>query len=182
VYDEPSDSYPYYVVFRYEGTDAGKAVYRVVGYDTEMLIVSPAEGGTVEEGDYTTVLTAPPSGMIKIIGLDAGIYPLHEIYAPPGFNALQEPVPITITHDSVLRSGMLMAEGEPDAGNLGAYSFAVNGERAMDNMVLVENNSGGMLPEAGGIGRAPYIMLGLLLLTTTTLALLIKKSAATGDA
>ena len=83
-------------------------------------------------------MKTPPSGKIIIEGLDAGTYSLTETKAPDGFNKLDNPFTIVITHTD----------------SAGAYSMTVDGVSA--TVVNVENFGGPILPSTGGVGTTLF--------------------------
>jgi len=83
-------------------------------------------------------MKTPPSGSIVIEGLDAGTYSLEETKAPDGYNKLDKPFTIVITH----------------INSAGDYSMTVGGMPA--TVVNVENIGGAILPSTGGVGTTLF--------------------------
>ena len=92
----------------------------------------------------TTLLT-PESGRLSISGLDAGVYYLVETVAPAGFNILQYPVRVVISHPNGDGESVVTADGNP----------------TIHRVVNVQNNAGTTLPGTGGIGSAIFTITGL---------------------
>jgi len=95
----------------------------------------------------TTLLT-PESGRLLISGLDVGVYYLIETKAPDGFNILEHPVQIEITHPN--------GDGES--------VVTADGNAILHRRVNVLNNAGTNLPGTGGIGRTIFNITGLTMM------------------
>ncbi len=112
--------------------------------------------GTVAE------ITTNENGKFELVGLDEGIYTLKETAAPAGYNMLTEDVTITI-------------DSEYDEENLTA-TYTING--AAPATIEVENNTGSLLPETGGIGTTIFYVVGGLLMVCALVVLVSKKRMA----
>ncbi|MDR0468798.1 MAG: isopeptide-forming domain-containing fimbrial protein [Peptococcaceae bacterium] len=141
-----------------EGGD-GSTVYRVATQEEINDIDTPIFG-TKENPLVTTA-----SGSIILIGLDAGTYYLEETEAPDGYNKLDADITVEI-----IRDGLDVAEGE----NHGYYIEA-NG--LITDRVEVENNSGGLFPSTGGVGRTIFVAIGLILMAGALGVLVLRKRA-----
>ena len=115
---------------------------------TEAATSLPGVNGKVIK--VATGLTTDGSGMIVLSGYAYGTYYLAETQAPAGYNKLGNPVELTIN----------------------AYSHLT------ENTVEIENKSGTVLPETGGMGTAPFLLTGSLLAAISILLLLEKKRRA----
>ena len=134
----------------------GKAVtiptYRVA-VDGDASVIKVIETST-EDG---------ANGKFEIIGLDEGTYYLHETEAPEGYNKLaaDREVVIASTHNDADRTASYTIDGK-DPATIG-----------------VENNSGTLLPETGGIGTTIFYVVGGLLMAAAFILLVSKKRMAT---
>ena len=98
-------------------------------------------------GEKVNVVTSSADGKVYIYGLKYGTYYLVETKAPAGYNLLAEPVELIIDEDSHLET----------------------------SMVTVENVSGTVLPETGGVGTQVFLIPGLLLIAFAGVLLIQKK-------
>jgi len=98
-------------------------------------------------GDKVTSVTSDENGRIAIYGLRYGDYYLKEIQSPAGYNLLGEPAKVTIDANS----------------------------HKEENVIVIENISGTVLPETGGIGTEIYTFTGIALLAIGALLLLKKR-------
>ena len=107
-----------------------------------------------------TIVTEKETGKFIILGLDEGSYSLHETDAPAGYNKLAQDLAVTITSK---------LEGREDDN----VSYGVNGDTP--NLIEVENKTGGLFPETGGIGTTIFYMVGGLLMLAAFVVLVSKK-------
>ncbi|MBR6531537.1 MAG: LPXTG cell wall anchor domain-containing protein [Clostridia bacterium] len=114
------------------------------------------------EGDLESIVTGD-TGEFIIVGLDEGIYELTELDAPDGYNKLNAPVTITI-------------KTTYDDKNLEA-EYTVNGNAPAQ--IGVENKTGGLFPETGGIGTTIFYLVGGLLMVAAFVILVSKKRMST---
>lgn len=115
------------------GGEEDPRVIKLVGSAQSYRVAEPNEERAV------TSFTTTADGDIKISGLEAGTYYLHEITAPAGYNKLKAPVKIEIvvTEDNYANA-TIKVDGDEIAGN--------------GTTVDVENKKGIELPETGSIG------------------------------
>lgn len=105
-----------------------------------------------------TYFTTNGTDNITINGLEAGTYYLHEVDAPDGYNKLTEPVKVEIK---------VTGEGGADpAPSYAAPVYVISigeeaGTSSTNNVVGIENKSGTMLPETGGIGTIGLTVAGV---------------------
>ena len=143
-------------LYRVEG-DSSSAV-NFAG-DSGFFRVVP-DSMTVHHGGetITKTLVSSASGMIYIGGIDAGTYWLTEIEAPDGYNELEDPIKVVITHTD------------------GAGTFTVDAD-ALKNIgqINVRNNAGQKFPGTGGIGRVIFIVVGIVLMSSAIVAYVTRK-------
>ena len=133
------------------GVDVAIPTYRVA-VDGDASVIKVIETST-ENG---------ANGKFEIIGLDEGKYYLHETEAPEGYNKLaaDREVVIESTHTDADRTASYTIDGEAPA------------------TIGVENNSGTLLPETGGIGTTIFYVVGGLLMAAALVLLVSKKRMA----
>ncbi len=109
--------------------------------------------------DIVNEIKTDESGKFEIVGLDEGTYYLHEKTAPEGYNKLADDLTVTITSE------------HKDAELTATYK--INGETPAT--IEVENKTGGLLPETGGIGTTIFYVVGGLLMVAALIVLVSKK-------
>lgn len=114
------------------------------------------------DGDIDTIITND-TGKFIIVGLDEGAYKLHESEAPAGYNKLGADLDVVIT--STYDDKALTAE------------YEINDEEPAT--IEVENKTGGLFPETGGIGTVIFYTVGGLLMLAAVVFLVSKKRMAT---
>lgn len=100
-----------------------------------------------------TVVTTDEKGFGEFIGLEDGTYYLREIAAPDGYNLLKEDVTITVA-----RNGATTAD---------LSSLTVTEK--------VENQSGTVLPETGGLGTTLFYIAGTILVVGALVLMITKR-------
>ena len=105
-----------------------------------------------------TYFTTNDTGNITINGLKAGTYYLHEVDAPDGYNKLTEPVKVEIK--------VTGEEGADPAPSYDTPVYVISIDNvaqpgSTNNVVGIENKSGAMLPETGGIGTIGLTVAGV---------------------
>lgn len=94
-------------------------------------------------------------GRIDFEGLKAGTYYLKETKAPDGYNLLKKPVTITIDSE-----GKIYVDGSGEVNN---------------GDVRVQNNSGTLLPNTGGVGTTMIYLIGGVLVLGSGVVLATKR-------
>ena len=125
-----------------------------------------AEGGVPtykvdKEGTVDTIIT-DAKGKFELVGLDEGAYKLHETEAPAGYNKLAEDLEVVITSE------------HNDAALTATYKI----NKAAPATIGVENKTGGLLPETGGIGTTIFYIVGIVMMLGAAILLISKKRMA----
>ena len=118
--------------------------------------------------------TTNDSGRLTFTGLSAGDYTITEIIAPDGYNLLKDPIRIHIACE--------LPEAIVDGTESCTWSYVCN-DMSLDNAVLpdgtvqvmVENQSGTVLPSTGGIGTQVFYIAGSLLAAVAAVLLITRK-------
>lgn len=113
------------------------------------------------QGTVTEIVT-DTNGKFVLAGLDEGTYKLHETEAPAGYNKLAADIDVKVT--STYDEAALTA------------SYKIN--NADPATIEVENKTGGLLPETGGIGTTIFYVVGGLLMLAAAIVLISKKRMA----
>lgn len=110
--------------------------------------------------EHVAEITTDATGTFGIEGLDAGTYYLTEIKAPAGYNALAGPVELVITG----------AEADED----GELTYTTVEKK-------VENKTGTILPETGGMGTMILYGIGALLVIGAAVLLVTRRRAGSEE-
>lgn len=124
---------------------------KLVGSDNTYRVAKADEAGV-------TYFTTNGTGNITINGLEADTYYLHEVAAPDGYNKLADPVKVEIQV-----TGQDGADSAPSY-DVPVYVISIGeeaGTSSTNNVVGIENKSGTMLPETGGIGTIGLTVAGV---------------------
>lgn len=113
-------------------------------------------------GTTDPIVTEETTGKFIIVGLDEGTYSLHETEAPAGYNKLAQDLEVVIT-------------SEYDDAALTA-TYEINNETPAT--IEVENKTGSLLPETGGIGTTIFYIVGITLMLGAGIILISKKRMA----
>lgn len=116
------------------------------------------------EGTVTEIET-DATGKFEIIGLDEGKYALHETKAPEGYNELANDIEVTVTSTIT---------DQKKYDTVVTYTFTP----AEDGTIKVENKTGSLLPETGGIGTTIFYVVGSILMLAALVLLVSKKRMA----
>ncbi len=116
----------------------------------------------VDKNGSEEPITTDENGKFIFVGLDEGSYKLHETEAPAGYNKLaaDKEVIITSTHKDEDRTA----------------TYQINS--ADPATIEVENKTGALLPETGGIGTTIFYIVGITLMLGAGIILISKKRMA----
>ncbi len=154
-------------VLKYTGTDKKplpNAKFQLLDKNGNAIKFTKVEGAAVPtykvdaEGTVTEI-TTDATGKFELVGLDEGSYKLHETEAPAGYNKLAADIDVIIT-------------SEYDEAALTA-SYKINNNAPAT--IEVENKTGTLLPETGGIGTTIFYIVGITLMLGAAILLISKK-------
>ncbi len=140
-------------------------------YDDDIIRMTGSGTSYIVDPDGPVdTITTTTDGFFTIQGLDAGIYYLHEIKSPDGYNKLTKPIRITIDHDGTVTY---------DDGNAvtdrtfqitqGTDTYPIEG------VIPVLNQTGSALPSTGGIGTLVFYAAGALMMLFALVLLITRK-------
>lgn len=139
------------------------AKFQILNADKAVIKFTAVDGADVPtykvDADGTvTEIETDVDGRFELIGLDEGTYYLRETEAPAGYNKITGDVTVTITSD------------------LTKATFEVAPAPSGDKLTVeVENKTGSLLPETGGIGTTIFYVVGLALMLGAAILLITKK-------
>lgn len=113
-----------------------------------------------------TQFTTPDSGQVTLEGLGAGEYWLHEVTPPAGFKKLAKPVKIIVkanydTDTKALTSWEFSYDMNDGGGEKPAVANKVTPDDGSNVIpVLNKKSQGDPLPDTGGIGVVPFLIVG----------------------
>ena len=116
----------------------------------------------VDAKGTVTEITTDENGKFELVGLDEGSYKLRETEAPAGYNKLAADIDVIITSEY----------NEKDL----TASYKINNNTPAT--IKVENKTGGLLPETGGIGTTIFYIVGIALMLGAAILLISKKKMA----
>ncbi|MEE0265785.1 MAG: SpaH/EbpB family LPXTG-anchored major pilin [Acutalibacteraceae bacterium] len=143
------------------------AVFKLVdenGDDVKFTAVSTNTYKVDKDGTVDKIETET-DGKFEIVGLDEGTYMLHEEKAPEGYNKLANPVAVEI-------------KSEHSDDTLTA-SYKIEGLEDGKTTIEVENKTGGLFPNTGGIGTTIFYVVGSLLMVGSAVIFVTKKRMST---
>lgn len=141
----------------YNAANEGTAYQLVKKQNTEEYRLALSE-----EAPTITKITTTSNGKFSIQGLKPGDYWLEETDAPKGYNKLAKRIKVTINEQ-----GSFLIDGK---GNADHYNLPYN-------QVDVENKSGSLLPQTGGMGTTLIYLIGGALVLGSGIVLANKKRA-----
>ena len=131
-------------------------------------------GWTATEAEATELKT-DTDGLIKVAGLDAGTYYIHEIKPLAGYNSIAD-VEIVITADTSNGQSGNGAVSELVKIDVTANGVAGTGNAAAGTAtVTIANNKGSNLPSTGGMGTTIFYVVGSILVLGAAILLITKK-------
>lgn len=140
--------------------------------------------GWATDIDNASTLTSDADGNFVVIGLDEGTYYLKETKAPAGYNLLSSPITVVINATDVHN---VEYDGTNASSELTAIEITVNGTANSGDpdtgtvSATVENNSGSVLPETGGIGTTIFYVGGAIIVAGTVILLIVKRRMKTAE-
>ena len=161
----------------YDVSDVATGRLAVVLVSTGNATV-PSIYRVAKPGETGVDMVTPASGLIRIKGLDEGMFNFVELKAPNGFNILEEAVPggIDATYD---------AEGTLTGfrtwihdGTAWGWSTNIFGSVNIDCLISnssIENKTGKKLPETGGIGRTIFTVAGSGMMLAAAVVMIAKR-------
>ena len=116
----------------------------------------------VDNASEADTITTDENGKFIIVGLDADLYKLHETEAPAGYNKLASDLTVDIVKTYNEQTKVV--------------SYEIN--NADPATIEVENKTGAILPETGGIGTTIFYVVGGVLMAAALIVLVSKKRMA----
>ncbi|OPZ22292.1 MAG: Cna protein B-type domain protein [Firmicutes bacterium ADurb.BinA205] len=152
----------------YTGSDSSVTANKVsLIYDSTLGAYRP-----IKTGETATVMTssavAATKGQFNIVGLDAGVYTLHEVSAPSGYNTAND-ITFTITATHAEQSA------DPTKVDLSVTGIS----SAVENKVVDTKNS--TLPSTGGMGTMLFLGIGGAVAAGAGITLISKKRSKDED-
>ena len=126
-----------------------------ISAETKVNFKGDTTTGYIVDASGVAVLTSNNTGVIKMSGLDTGIYWLQEISAPDGYNVLKDPVKIVI--EKVASSNNTVKDYSKNVLN-------ETGDDGYTSGIFILNKKGPTLPETGGIGTVVFTASGLIIM------------------
>ncbi len=136
--------------------DNGNATYHVA-----------TEKQSTAENFVAATISIDAKSKVVIKGLANGTYYLKETKAPTGYNLLTTPVPV------IINNANLKGEIETD--------LTYNPELDTNNAIHVQNKSGSLLPETGGIGTTIFYTIGGILVVAAVVVLVTRKRMSVAE-
>ena len=140
------------------------AEFELADGETKLSFVKDANGNyrvatTGEKGTTTTITVK--NGKVNIYGLAGKTYTLTETKAPDGYNKLTAPVKITIT--------------KSDTTNVDDWTIKQNDGVVDDKIIDIENTTGTLLPETGGMGTVIFTVIAVVMILGIAVSFVISR-------
>lgn len=181
-----------FTVDKYTGKKYDDAATRLAGAEftlapkngTAMSFVQVTAGSATENAVYrvakddetgtTTTITTPANGKVVFQGLKNGEYTLTETKAPAGYNKLASAIGVKVdgkNDGTDTTNATVTITYDNDNGSSNYNQSASNG------VIPVQNKSGVVLPETGGMGTIAFTVIGVLVIALGVAWTLKRKNA-----
>ena len=119
------------------------------------------------------VVVSQVNGKLVILGLAMGTYYLEEFEAPPSYNALNGPVTVQITDESMTFD--IFAEADGDVADVQVAGSLYNHYKYAVTQKVVQNSKGTQLPSTGGEGTVMMITVGTMIAIAFAVLMITQK-------
>ena len=140
------------------------AEFELADGETKLSFVKDTAGNyrvaAAGEDGATTTITVK-NGKVNIYGLAGKTYTLTETKAPDGYNKLTAPVKITIT--------------KSDTTNVNDWTIKQNDGVVDDKIIDIENTTGTLLPETGGMGTVIFTVIAVVMILGIAVSFVISR-------
>ena len=153
-------------------TSAIKFVQVKAGSATEDAVYRVAKAG--ETAGTTTTITTPANGKVVFQGLKNGEYTLTETKAPAGYNKLASAIGVKVdgSNDGTDTTNATVNITYNNDNNDTTYD-----QTASNGVIPVQNKSGAILPDTGGMGTIAFTVIGVLVIALGVAWTLKRKNA-----
>ena len=153
-------------------TSAIKFVQVKAGSATEDAVYRVAKAG--ETAGTTTTITTPANGKVVFQGLKNGEYTLTETKAPAGYNKLASAIGVKVdgSNDGIDTTNATVNITYNNDNNDTTYD-----QTASNGVIPVQNKSGAILPDTGGMGTIAFTVIGVLVIALGVAWTLKRKNA-----
>lgn len=131
--------------------------------NTEARFVALNSGESVDAKKLTT----DSNGKITFAGLAAGTYTLTETDTVSGYRGLAQPITITVDENGGISSTSLSSQSGSQIGSI-----------SNNNLIIVINQRGSVLPSTGGAGTVAFYVIGGALMAGAVVLAVSKKRAS----
>jgi len=157
--------------------------YVVVNSDGKVIgwqDTAPQADAPAGSDGSTALLVSKANGLFNVTGLDDGTYSLIEIKEPAGYNKID---PITLVIKATTTNNYDYTDELHDTASeaLTKLEITANGKTSDGDTTTgivsttVENNSGSILPETGGMGTTIFYILGTILVLSAGVLLITRR-------
>lgn len=146
-----------------KGESTSSELYKLYSKEANVYRIADANAPS---GSLVTQFTTPDSGQVTLEGLGAGEYWLHEVTPPAGFKKLAKPVKIIVkanydTDTKALTGWEFSYDMNDGSGEKPAVANKVTPDDGSNVIpVLNKKSQGDPLPDTGGIGVVPFLIVG----------------------